>query len=657
MLKSDSEPWSPSNSADLYQVDRWSCGFFQVESNGHLHANPNRNGPTIDIMDVISEALKRGFQAPLLVRFPEIAKRRLWDIQEAFENAIENFRYPGKYTCVYPIKVSQHRRVVDAIMAASERSPVGLEAGSKAELLAVLSVAKPGMPILCNGFKDTQYIEMALRGRKMGYNVFIIIEKPSEFQLAHDVGERLGVRPQLGMRVKLAARGSGHWEATGGAKSKFGLTATELVRGIQQLRDWDMIDCVKLLHFHLGSQIPNIRRTKAAVIEATRVFCDVVRNGVKLEMIDVGGGLGIDYSGSQNTSPSSMNYTLQEYANDVVYYIQSVCEQSGISCPNILSESGRALVAHQSMLIFPVFGSTSYQPGFDSSYWREHKVNQQVQPLVELQHALQDLDESNLLENYHDGQQALEIAVNLFNSGYLGLHDRAMAESMFKDLCTKVHDLMFELDFVPRDLENLQVMLADIYYANFSLFRSMPDHWAIGQLFPILPLHRLEAKPTRRAILSDITCDSDGKMARFIDLKGERSTLPLHVYEGGNYYLGAFLVGAYQEILGDNHNLMGDVHVCEVVTREDGGFDLDVHQGKMLGDVLVDVQYDINELRQSLEQKVQEALATGHIESDEKESFSSFYDQVSRSYTYLELEVEPASVGNKNRDLPVAVEA
>ena len=638
LKKASGSSWNSWRSSDLYQVDRWGSGFFSVGSDGHLQVSPSRdNSAPIDLMEIVELARQQGCEPPLLVRFPEISRQRLWEIQGAFDSAIAEFDYPGRYTCIYPIKVNQHRRVVEALVEAGERTGVGLEAGSKAELLAILAVARPGMPILCNGFKDTQYIEMALRARKLGLDVFIIIEKPTEFRLAVEVGRALGVRPQLGVRVKLATRGSGHWEATGGHKSKFGLTATEVVSGIQWLREQGMEDCVHLLHFHLGSQIPNIRRTKAAVIEATRVFCDIVKMGVQLKTIDVGGGLGIDYSGAQNTSASSMNYTLQEYANDVVYYIKSVCEQSQVPCPNIFSESGRALVAHQSVLLFPVFGSTSHHPGFEMSAWREMQIDPKLQPLVDLRHALQDLDENNVLESYHDAQQALEIAINLFNSGHLSLENRALAETMFREVCRKVAELMSELDFIPRELENLQVLLADIYYGNFSLFRSLPDHWAIGQLFPVMPIHRLEERPCQMAILSDITCDSDGKLDRFIDAKGEKTTLALHRFDGGPYYIGVFLVGAYQEILGDDHNLLGNVHVAEVEMQADGSYTVEITPGKTLENVLDSVQHRPDDMRSSLDRLVASAVQSGRIQAEEADSFSAFYRQTFDGYTYLDL--------------------
>ncbi|HAN97462.1 MAG TPA: arginine decarboxylase [Planctomycetaceae bacterium] len=642
LRKASGSSWNSWRSSDLYQVDRWGSGFFSVESDGHLHASPGRDGSTkVDLMEIVELAERQGCEPPLLVRFPEISRQRLQEIQGAFDSAITEFGYSGKYTCIYPIKVNQHRRVVESLVEGG-KSGVGLEAGSKAELLAILAQARPGMPILCNGFKDVQYIEMALRGLKLGLDVTITIEKPSEFRLAAEVAASLGVRPQLGIRVKLATRGSGHWEATGGHKSKFGLTATEVLTGIQWLRERGLADCVQLLHFHIGSQIPNIRRTKAAVIEATRIYGDLVRNGVVLKTIDVGGGLGIDYSGAQNTSPSSMNYTLQEYANDVVYYMKSVCEQAGVPCPDIYSESGRALVAHQSVLIFPVFGSTSHHPGFDMSDWRSLPIDPKLQPLVDLKHALDDLDENTVSESYHDAQQALEIAINLFNSGHLSLQDRALAETMFREVCRKVAEVMSELDFIPRELENLQVMLADIYYGNFSLFRSLPDHWAIDQLFPVMPLHRLDERPGQMAILSDITCDSDGKLDRFIDPKGEKTTLQLHRFDGRPYYIGVFLVGAYQEILGDDHNLLGDVHCAEVEVRADGTFRMELSNGKTLEDMLRGVRHRPDAMRDAFRERIERAVGQGRIDGEEATEYADFYHRCFDSYTYLDLTPSPA---------------
>lgn len=645
LRKASGTSWNPWRSSDLYQVDRWGSGFFSVESNGNLHVSPNRDGlAKLDLMEILAEARRRGSEPPLLIRFPQISRERLLEIQGAFDAAIGEFEYSGQYTCIYPIKVNQHRRVVESLVGRDSAQHVGLEAGSKAELLAVLAQARPGMPILCNGFKDEAYIEMALRGLKLGLDVTITIEKPSEFQLAARVARQLGVRPRLGVRVKLATRGSGHWEATGGHKSKFGLTATEVVAGMQWLREQGLLDCVHLLHFHIGSQIPNIRRTKAAVIEATRIYGDLVREGVPLRTIDVGGGLGIDYTGAQNTSASSMNYTLQEYANDVVYYIKSVCEQVGAPCPNIFSESGRALVAHQSLLVFPVFGSTSHHPGLDIPDWRTMEIDPKLQPLVDMRHALEDLNENTVSESYHDAQQALEIAINLFNSGHLSLKDRALAETMFKEVCRKVAEVMSELDFIPRELENLQVMLADIYYGNFSLFRSLPDHWAIDQLFPVMPLHRLEERPGQMAILSDITCDSDGKLDRFIDPKGEKTTLALHRFDGQPYYIGVFLVGAYQEILGDDHNLLGNVHCAEVSVREDGSWHMELGAGKTLQQMLESVNHSPEAMRLAFHSKIEQSVIEGRFGAEEAESFQDFYGRMFDSYTYLDLKQQQVPV-------------
>ena len=647
MLKNaNSMDWNAKRSADLYQVDRWGNGYFSVESNGHLHVCPTQDPSVkVDLTKILDEAAQRGCEAPVLIRFPQIAQQRLSEIQSAFATSIQKCSFQGQYTCVYPIKVNQHLSVVEAMLNAStdpgsSSTGVGLEAGSKAELLAIIRCARPGIPILCNGFKDVAYIEMALRARRLGLDVHIIIEKPTEFRLAVEVGQRLGVDPKLGVRVKLAARGSGHWEATGGHKSKFGLTVTELLAGIQQLRDWGKEQCVQLLHFHLGSQIPNIRRLKAAVIEATRIYADLKASGIPLLTIDVGGGLGVDYSGMRNNSSSSMNYSLQEYANDVVYYIQSVCQQAGVAVPNIFSESGRALVAHHSLLVFPVFGSTSYQPGYESPNYRDMKLNTTVQPLVDLMHALNDLDESTMRESYHDAQASLETAINLFNSGFLSLADRAMAETLYREVCRKVSQLMMDLDYLPHELENLQVQLAEIYYGNFSLFRSLPDHWAIGQLFPVMPIHKLDQRPSQKAILSDITCDSDGKLSRFIGTRNEHATLSLHPIDGSPYFIGVFLAGAYQEILGADHNLMGDTHVAQVAVAEDGTFELQLTQGEQLADVLSEVGHDGSAMTDKIRSMIHEASDIGALTCDEAIEFSQFFEDTLNSYCYLDLTQE-----------------
>lgn len=644
MLKNAASPdWNAERSAELYQVDRWGRGYFVVERDGRLQVCPTRDTAVkVDLMEVVEEVKRRGYDAPVLIRFPQIAQQRLHEIRAAFSTAIEESDFQGRYTCIYPCKVNQHSSVIEAMQASHGEGRetcggAGLEAGSKAELLAILPIARPGVPILCNGFKDVAYIEMALRAQRLGLNVHIIIEKPTEFQLAIDVGHRLGVEPKLGVRVKLAARGSGHWEATGGNKSKFGLSVTELLSGIQRLRDCGMEQCVQLLHFHLGSQITDVRRLKAAVIEATRIYADLKTSGLPLSTIDVGGGLGIDYSGMRNNSASSMNYSLQEYANDVIHSICIVCQQAGVPTPNVFSESGRALVAHHALIVFPIFGATSFQPGYEPPNYLDMELNTAVQPLVDLMDALNDLNSATMRERYHVAQASMEMAISLFNSGYLSLADRAMAETLYGEVCRKVSRLMMDLEYLPLELENLQVQLAEIYYGNFSLFRSLPDHWAIGQLFPVMPIHKLDQRPSTKAVLSDITCDSDGKISRFIGTKNELATLPLHPLDGSSYFIGVFLAGAYQEILGSDHNLMGDTHVAEVSVGVTGAFEIELDPGDQLSDVLGKFGHHSASIMAKMESRIHDAKANGQLTKEEASEFSQFFSGCFDSYCYLDL--------------------
>src|SRR6185436_3292212 len=452
-------------------------------------------------------------------------------------------QYQGGYSCVYPIKVNQQRHVVEEVFNFGRPYNFGLEAGSKPELLAVVALADNDTPIICNGFKDAEFSETAMLALKIGRNIIPVVEKYTELGLILEYAEKVGVRPQIGMRVKLAARGSGRWQSSGGFRSKFGLTVSEIIRGLEELKAHGMQDCLKLLHFHLGSQITNIRIVKGALNEAARCYTELAKLGAGLQYIDVGGGLGVDYDGSQTNFESSMNYTLQEYANDVVYHIQTVCDEQHVPHPTIVSESGRAVSAYHSMLIFNVLGTTAFG---------EEKIPTAVkddfeQPVVDLIEAYHGVTQRNAVETYHDAQQALDMAMNLFSGGYLPLEQRAHAENLFFAICEKIHKLCQGMDDVPEDLQPLGELLSDTYFCNFSLFQSIPDSWAIKQLFPVMPIHRLNERPVNHAVIGDITCDSDGKLEQFIDRRDVKKTIKLHLFNGEPYYLGVFLVGAYQE--------------------------------------------------------------------------------------------------------------
>ncbi len=628
------ERWSLQDANDLYDIERWGKGYFSIHRDGHVLVHPDKEpARSLDLKKLVDTLVLRGISLPILIRFTEILKHRLGEIHDAFQTAITEHKYGGRYCCVYPIKVNQQRQVVEEVLEFGRPYNFGLEAGSKPELLAVMAVASNETPIICNGFKDDEYIEMAMLAQKMGRKIIPVVEKYTELALILQYAERIGVRPQIGMRVKLASRGSGRWKSSGGFRSKFGLTTTELMRALEELKLHGMADCFKLLHFHLGSQITNIRQVKGAVNEAARLYAELSKAGAGLEFMDVGGGLGIDYDGSQTDFESSVNYTLQEYANDVVYHIQNVCDEVGVPHPTIVTESGRAIAAYHSVLVFNVLGVS----GLGDEDATLELPPEPEQPLIDLQETYRSVSPRNLLETYHDAQQALDQALNLFSLGYLPLEQRCLAENLHWTICRKVLKMAKDLDYLPEELEPLEASLSDTYFCNFSLFQSMPDSWAIKQLFPIMPIHRLEERPTHPAVLGDITCDSDGKVDQFIDRRDVKRTLPLHTYTGQNYYLGAFLVGAYQEILGDMHNLFGDTNAVHVRIGEDGEPVLDaVIKGDTVREVLNYVQFKADALVTQLRKDVEAAVREGRMGYEESGRLLRFYEDGLHGYTYLE---------------------
>ena len=627
--------WTFTDSSELYEVERWGNGFFSVGQNGNLLVHPDRNRKNaIDLKQLIDRLEMRGFDLPILVRFNGILKERLREIRDCFAKAITENEYRGRYACVYPIKVNQQREVVEKIVEYGREYGFGLEAGSKPELLAVVAMTDPSMPIICNGFKDDEFIEMALLAQKIGRTVIPVVEKYTELERILKFAEQLNVRPKIGMRVKLAARGAGRWQSSGGYRSKFGLTAGEILKGLTLLESKNMQDCFKLLHFHLGSQITNIRQVKAAITEASRVYVDLARRGAGLEFLDVGGGLGVDYDGSQTNFQSSMNYTLQEYANDVIYQVQTVCDEAEIAHPTILSESGRAVVAFHSALIFGTLGVT--HQGEVSAV--PHEMPEEYeQPLHDLMITYRELTSRNVLESYHDAQQAVDMAMSLFSGGYLPIEQRVIAENLFFAICHKINKQMAAMDYIPEELNSLSTLLSDLFFCNFSLFQSMPDSWAIKQLFPVMPIHRLESKPDRHAVLCDITCDSDGKIDQFIDRRDVKNTIRLHQFTGEPYYMGAFLIGAYQEILGDLHNLFGDTNTVHVDLTSDGEVRLDsLIKGETVNEVLDYVQYNGRELIDRLQKAAEAAVREGQINNTEAGRLIRFYEDGLNGYTYLE---------------------
>ena len=638
MLRETPTTWSVNDARDLYQVDRWGKGFFSVHRNGHLLVHPDRHPQrAIDLKSLVDRLRKQGLQTPVLLRFNGILEDRIRELHEVFSKAVAEHDYEGKYLAVYPVKVNQQRQVVEQVVQFGQPYGFGLEAGSKPELMAVLAQLNGETPVICNGFKDAQFLELVVLAQKMGQPVIPIVEQYDELRLLYDCAERIGVRPKFGFRVKLAAAGSGRWQASGGYGSKFGLTVDEVLRAFDQLQQWEMTDCLQLLHFHLGSQVTNVFSIKTALTEISRIYVDLVQQGAGLTMLNVGGGLAVDYDGSQTDSESSANYTLEEYANDVVHYVRTVCDDAGVAHPDIVSESGRAIAAYHSALIVEVVGQTG--PGGTVQTFKGIPAGTSTLPLplANLQQTDQDLNPNNLHESFHDAQLALETAINMFSTGHLTLRQRNCAENLFWLICRKIQQMAAQLEEIPKDLLLLESLLAPTYLCNFSLFQSIPDSWAIKQLFPIMPIHRLDEAPTCAAVLGDMTCDSDGRVDTFIDRDGSGNTLMLHPLETEPYYLAGLLVGAYQEILGDLHNLFGDTHAVHVGLDAEGEVILEtVIQGDTVQDVLGYVCFEPEDLLAEVRRVADQAVLKGRFSRSEADCFIEYYRQGLADYTYLE---------------------
>jgi arginine decarboxylase len=633
-VREPADRWTTTDAAELYDVASWGKGYFSVGENGNLVVHPTKElDRKIDLKQLVDSLQWRGISLPILIRFGDIIKHRLGEIHQAFDTSIKEHGYQAGYCCVYPIKVNQQRQVVEEVFRYGRAYRFGLEAGSKPELLAVLAIADNETPIICNGFKDDEYIEMVMLAKKIGRKITPVVEKFTELALIAKHAEKVGVKPTIGIRVKLASRGSGRWKSSGGYRSKFGLTVSEALKAVEFLKQRGMEDCLELLHFHLGSQITNIRQVKAAVTEAARIYVDLKKAGTGLNSLDVGGGLGIDYDGSQTDFESSVNYTLEEYARDVVYHIQSICDEAEVPHPTIITESGRAVAAYHSLLVFNVLGVS----GFGEEDLPATIQEDAEQALIDLFETHKSLTKKNLLETYHDAQQALDSALNLFSLGYLPLEQRSLAENLYWAICRKILRMAKDLDFFPEELEGLDAMLSDTYFCNFSLFQSMPDSWAVKQLFPIMPIHRLDERPTRSAVLGDISCDSDGKVDAFIDRRDVKKTLALHTLNEHTYVLGAFLLGAYQEILGDLHNLLGDTNAVHVSLDEHGEVVLEtVVQGDTVREVLNYVQFNSQALLDEFRKDVELAVREQRIGYEESGRLLKFYEEGLQGYTYLE---------------------
>jgi arginine decarboxylase len=627
--------WTVDDSMELYNIRNWGYPYFSINAEGNACVHPQgEDGPRVDLKQLVDELQRRGIQLPILVRFSDILRARVEALNEAFRTAIREYDYKGRYLGVYPIKVNQQRHVVEEIVRYGEPYHFGLEAGSKPELLAVLALLDaPEALVICNGYKDEEYVEMALLATKLGKSVIIVVEKFSELALIVELSRRLNVVPKIGVRAKLSTRGSGRWESSGGDRSKFGLNVTELVAAVEYLRDNDMLDCLELLHFHLGSQITNIRSVRDGLQEACRIFVELHKLGSSLRFIDVGGGLAVDYDGSRTNFVSSTNYSMQEYANDIVSAVLDVCNANDVPHPIIVSESGRAITAHHSVLLFNVLGTSAF-----GDVTVPAEIPEDVAaPLRNLFDVHNAITRKNFQEAYHDALHYRDECMSLFRHGFLSLKDRSLAETIFWSCLQKIARIVREAEYVPDDLEGLERSLADTYFCNFSCFQSLPDFWAVQQLFPILPIHRLNTEPTRRGVLADITCDSDGKIDRFIDLRDVKHALELHPLNGEDYILGVFITGAYQEILGDMHNLFGDTNAVHVRILPEGGYRIEhVVKGDTVEEVLRFVQYSVEDLMHRLRQNVEAAVRSGTISFEESRHFLEKYETGLEGYTYLE---------------------
>ncbi len=626
--------WSVRDSMELYNIQNWGLGFFGINDLGNMTVHPRGpGGPSLDLKALVDELQRRGIALPILIRFSDILRARVEALNEAFHKAIAEYGYKGRYLGVYPIKVNQQRQVVDEIVSYGRPYHFGLEAGSKPELLAALALLEDPEPlIICNGYKDEDFVEMALLATKLGKAVIPVVEKFSELELIVRLSQKLNVVPRIGVRAKLAARGSGKWESSGGDRSKFGLTVTELVRAIDYLRDSNMLDSLQLLHFHLGSQITNIRAIRGGLEEACRIYVEMVKAGAAMKLLDVGGGLAVDYDGSQTNFVSSTNYSLQEYANDVVSAIMESCDAAEVPHPVIVSESGRAITAHHSVLVMNVLGTSE----FGSVDVPELLPESSHDLLFNLLEVYRGITRKNFQEAYHDAIHYRDECMTVFKLGYLSLAERSLAETIFWGCAQKILKIVRELEYVPDDLEGIERVLADTYFCNFSCFQSLPDHWAVQQLFPIVPIHRLNEEPTRRAVLADITCDSDGKIDRFIDLKDVKDVIELHPVNGEPYFIGAFITGAYQEILGDMHNLFGDTNAIHVRLDDEGGYRIEhVVKGDTVKEVLHYVQYSSQDLIDRLRRSVETAVRQNLISLEESGQFLEKYERGLESYPYL----------------------
>ena len=628
--------WTIEEAREHYNIRGWGAGYFDINAKGNIVVRPNRkNKHDIDLKNLVDDIQSKGYSLPVLIRFSDILKASIANLANSFQRSIDEYKYNGKYHGVYPIKVNQQRQVVEEIVKFGQPYNIGLEAGSKPELHAILAILdNPEALLVCNGYKDESFIRLALMSQKLGKKVFIVVEKLDELSLIDKVAKDLGVKPNIGLRIKLLSTGQGRWSSSAGEYSKFGLNSIELMEALQIAKDNSILDCIKLIHFHLGSQVTNIRRIKSSLQEVGRFYSELMKFGCNIEHIDVGGGLGVDYDGSRSTFASSTNYSVQEYANDVVYHLLEICNKENLPHPNIISESGRAMTAHHSILVVNVLDVTSF-PEWSNTIEVKDDAPEVVK---EIFYVLDSTSNKNLIESWHDAVHLKEEAQNQFLLGIISLENRALSERIFWGICRKIEQLSSRLKFMPDEIRSLKTTLADKYFCNFSVFQSVPDSWAIDQVFPVVPIYRLNEEPSRDATLEDITCDSDGRIDNFIGShRGTERTLRVHNLEPGETYpLCIFLTGAYQEILGDLHNLFGDTNTVHVSLNEDGTLNYEqIIEGEDVTDVLDYVQFSVDELAGRIDGFLIGCVQRGVVTQKEANDFSNLYKEGLEGYTYL----------------------
>ena len=627
--------WTIEDSEELYNIKGWGTSYFGLNEKGHVYGTPCKDNTQIDRGDVMDELALRDVRPPVLLRFPDILDNRIEKMAQCYDKARQEYGYQGKSYIIYPIKVNQMQPVVEEVISHGEKYNIGLEAGSKPELHAVLAVQnKSNSLIICNGYKDESYIELAMLAQKLGKKVFLVVEKLNEIDIIAKTAKRLHVTPNIGIRIKLASSGSGKWAESGGDASKFGLTPSELLDALNRLDEVGLHDSVRLIHFHIGSQITKIRRIQSALTEAGQYYANLRKMGYNIEFVDCGGGLGVDYDGTRSSNnESSVNYSIQEYINDCVYAFVEIADKNGIPHPNIITESGRSLAAHHSVLVLNVLGAASL-PEMPEEFEAKPTDHQLVKDLYEI---WDNLNPKSMLEDWHDAEQIREDCLDMFAHGMVDLKTRAEIEAMYWSVCHEINSIAKTLKHVPDELRGLDKLLADKYFCNFSIFQSLPDCWGIDQLFPVMPIERLNEKPTRNCTIQDITCDSDGKITNFTTGGALSNVLPVHALrKGEQYLLGVFLVGAYQEILGDMHNLFGDTTAAHISVTN-GTYHIDqIIDGETVDEVLEYVQYNPKKLVRQLEQWVTKSVRQGKISLEEGKEFLSNYRSGLYGYTYLE---------------------